>query len=89
MGLLHNLKSRFAPAKGKVSDLAHRHEDKIQHGIDRAAKAVDKGTKGKYHDKIHTGTDKAKGAMDRLAHKDEPRAGGDTFTPPNTPPPTS
>ncbi|CAM5328534.1 antitoxin [Streptomyces aurantiogriseus] len=89
MGLLNNLKSRLAPARGKVSDLAHRHEDKIQHGIDKAAKVVDERTKGKYHDKIHTGTDKAKGAMDRLAHKDEPRAGGDTFTPPSTPPPSS
>ena len=83
MGLMDNLKARLAPAKGKVADLAQHHGGKVQHGI------VDERTKGKYHEKIHTGTDKAKGAMDRLAHKDEPRAGGDTFTPPTTPPPGS
>ncbi|WP_055637158.1 antitoxin, partial [Streptomyces griseoruber] len=76
MGLLDNLKARLAPAKGKVSHLAHEHGHKVTHGLDRAAKAVDEKTKGKYSDRIHTGTDKAKGAVDRLAHKDEPPAGG-------------
>ncbi|MFF3850454.1 antitoxin [Streptomyces sp. NPDC002328] len=89
MGLLNNLKSKLGPAKGKVSHLAQRHEDKVQHGIDKAAKIVDERTKGKYSDRIHTGTGKAKGAMERLAHKDEPGAGGDRFTPPTAPPPTS
>ncbi|WP_327318291.1 antitoxin [Streptomyces sp. NBC_01235] len=90
MGLLDNLKARLAPAKGKVSDLAHQHGGKVQHGLDKAAHVVDEKTKGKYRDKIHTGTDKAKGAMDRLAHKNEPPAGGgDTFTPPTPPPPAS
>ncbi|MFH8801099.1 antitoxin [Streptomyces sp. NPDC017936] len=90
MGLLNHLKSKLGPAKGKVSDLAHQHGGKIHHGIDKAAKVVDERTKGKYSDKIHTGTDKAKGAMDRLTHhKEEPGAGGDTFTPPTTPPPSS
>ncbi|MFD7131563.1 antitoxin [Streptomyces sp. NPDC059894] len=89
MGLLNNLKAKLAPAKGKVSGLAHQHGDKIHHGIDKAAKVVDDRTKGKYSDKIHTGTDKAKGAMDRLSHRDGPGAGGDTFTPPSTPPPRS
>ena len=89
MGLMDNLKARLAPAKGKVADLAQHHGGKVQHGMDKAARVVDERTKGKYHEKIHTGTDKAKGAMDRLAHKDEPRAGGDTFTPPTTPPPGS
>ncbi|GEC09337.1 hypothetical protein SSP24_69920 [Streptomyces spinoverrucosus] len=89
MGLFNNLKAKLAPAKGKVSDLAQRHEDKIQHGIDRAAKVVDERTKGKYSDKIHTGTDKAKGAVDRLAHKDEKDTGGGTTTPPSGPPPAS
>ncbi|MCX4765458.1 antitoxin [Streptomyces sp. NBC_01275] len=91
MGLLDNLKARLTPAKGKVSGLAQQHGDKIQNGIDKAAKVVDEKTKGKYSGTIHTGTDKAKGAMDRLAHKDAPGAdkGGDTFTPPSTPPPAS
>ncbi|MFI9615312.1 antitoxin [Streptomyces sp. NPDC052023] len=89
MGLFDNLKAKLGPAKGKVSDLAQQHGGKIQHGIDKAAKAVDERTKGKYSDKIHTGTDKAKGAMDRLAHKHDGGAGGGTTTPPSGPPPTS
>ena len=80
MGLLHNVKAKLGPAKGKVSDFAQRHEDKIQHGLDKAAQVVDKRTKGKYSDRIQSGTGKAKGAMDRLAHKGDsgPAAGGTT-----------
>ncbi|GGW66977.1 antitoxin [Streptomyces caelestis] len=83
MGLLDNVKARLGPAKGKVSDLAQRHEDKIQHGLDKAAQVVDKRTKGKYSDRIRSGTGKAKGAMDRLAHKDDsgPGAGGPAPSP--------
>ncbi|KPI25269.1 antitoxin [Streptomyces sp. NPDC048253] len=89
MGLLDNLKARLSPAKGKVSGLAQQHGDKVQHGLDKAAKVVDEKTKGKYSDRIQSGTGKAKGAMDRLAHKDGPAGGGDTFTPPSAPPPAS
>ncbi|MFJ3234544.1 antitoxin [Streptomyces sp. NPDC086787] len=84
MHLLDNLKARLGPARDKVSDLAHQHEDKIdklQHGLDRAAKVVDEKTKGKYSDKIHTGTDKAKDAMDRLAHKGTAQPPMDPMTP--------
>ncbi|MCS0605739.1 antitoxin [Streptomyces sp. LP11] len=77
MGLLDNMKHKLAPAKDKVSDLARQHGDKVQHGIDKAARAVDERTKGKYTDKIHAGTDKAKDAMDRLAHKEGPGSGPD------------
>lgn len=86
MGLLDILKAKIAPARDKVSDLAQQHGDKIERGLDKAAKVVDDKTKGKYSDKIHTGTDKAKGAVDRIAHKE----GGppdDTFTPPPDAPP--
>ena len=82
MGLLDNLKAKLAPAKGKVSDLAHQHGGKIEHGLDKAANMVDKKTKGKYSDKIQTGTGKAKHAMDRLAHKE----GGGTTPPTDAPP---
>ncbi|NUR65552.1 MAG: antitoxin [Streptomyces sp.] len=88
MGLLDNLKAKLNPAKDKVSGLAQQHGDKIQHGLDKAAKVVDEKTKGKYSDKIQTGTGKAKGAMDRLAHKDDGGPGGPT-TPPSSPPPAS
>lgn len=89
MGLLHNLKAKLSPAKDKVSGLAQQHGDKIQHGLDKAAQAVDRKTKGKYHDKIHTGTGKAKVAMDRLAHKDGTGAADRPVTPPDSPPPAS
>ncbi|MFC7936792.1 antitoxin [Streptomyces sp. NPDC057387] len=95
MGLLDNLKARLEPAKGKVSDLAQQHGDKIDRGLDKMARTVDERTKGKYSDRIQTGTGKAKGAMDRLAHKDaeggEERGGGAPggTTPPAGPPPAS
>ncbi|MGQ4411699.1 antitoxin [[Kitasatospora] papulosa] len=81
MGFLDNLKAKLAPAKEKVGDLAQQHGDKIDQGLDRAARTVDERTKGKYSDKIVSGTQKAKDAFDRLGNKNE---GG---TPP--PPPAS
>ncbi|MDQ0406718.1 antitoxin [Streptomyces sp. NPDC000349] len=96
MGLLDNLKARLGPAKGKVSDLAQQHEDKIDRGLDKMARTVDEKTKGKYSDRIQTGTGKAKGAVDRLAHKDEGTGGGGGAPgstpggpPPAGPPPAS
>ncbi|MGW6738167.1 antitoxin [Streptomyces sp. NPDC055013] len=89
MGLMHNLKAKLAPAKDKVSDFAQRHEEQVHHGLDKAARAVDHRTKGKYSDKIHTGTGKAKGAMGRLAHKDDDTATGSSTPPPDAPPPTT
>ncbi|MEV4942396.1 antitoxin [Streptomyces zaomyceticus] len=82
MGLLDSLKAKLGPAKDKVADLAQQHGEKIDHGLDKAAKLVDEKTKGKYSEKIQSGTGKAKGAVDRIAHKDEgtPGAGGTTGT---------
>ncbi|MEV0450372.1 antitoxin [Streptomyces sp. NPDC050600] len=83
MGLLDSLKAKLAPAKDKVSDLAQQHGDKVEHGLEKAAKVVDEKTKGKYSDKIESGTGKAKEAIDRLAHKKDGTAGGtDGPTPP-------
>ncbi|GAA2232841.1 antitoxin [Streptomyces indiaensis] len=93
MGLMDNVKAKLGPAKDKVSDLAQRHEGKIHHGLDKAAQAVDKTTKGKYSDRIQSGTGRAKGAMGRLTHHgdDAPETGGTTTpgaagttTPPGT-----
>ncbi|MEV0323173.1 antitoxin [Streptomyces sp. NPDC050658] len=67
MGFLEKLKDKLAPAKDKVSGLAQQHGDKIDQGLDKAAKVVDAKTKGKYSDKIQTGTGKAKDAAHRLA----------------------
>ncbi|CAM5247181.1 Antitoxin OS=Streptomyces tendae OX=1932 GN=GUR47_34655 PE=4 SV=1 [Streptomyces tendae] len=89
MGLLDNLKARLEPAKGKVSDLAQQHGDKIDRGLDKMARTVDERTKGKYSDRIQTGTGKAKDAMDRLAHKDDKGRDADGGPPPAGPPPAS
>jgi hypothetical protein len=84
MGLLENFKSKLAPAKSKVAHFTQHHEDRIERGLDKAAHAVDKSTRGKYSDRIHSGTDKAKGAVDRFAHKDD---GGTAQHPDASPPP--
>ncbi|MEU6881718.1 antitoxin [Streptomyces sp. NPDC046712] len=81
MGLLDSLKAKLAPAKDKVSDLAHQAGPKIDHGLDKAAKLVDEKTKGKYSDKIESGTGKAKHAVDRIAHKDGTKGEGPTPPP--------
>ncbi|WP_030762303.1 antitoxin [Streptomyces griseus] len=70
MGLLDSLKAKLGPAKDKVSDLAQQHGDKIDQGLDKAAKMVDEKTKGKYSDTIRSGTGKAKEAIDRIGQKD-------------------
>ncbi|ATL30934.1 antitoxin [Streptomyces formicae] len=91
MGFLDQLKAKLAPAKDKVSDLAQQHGDKIDQGLDKAAKVVDEKTKGKYSDKIQSGTGKAKEAVDRLAGTDEGKDAGGGATPPSppSPPPAS
>ncbi|WP_426366607.1 antitoxin [Streptomyces sp. E-08] len=84
MGLLDSLKAKLAPAKDKVADLAQQHGEKIDHGLDKAAKMVDEKTKGKYSDKIQSGTGKAKDAIDRIGHghKDDGTPGSGGATPP-------
>ncbi|MEV8307444.1 antitoxin [Streptomyces flavidovirens] len=90
MGFLDSLKAKLAPAKEKVSDLAQQHEGKIEHGLSKAAKAVDSKTKGKYSSQIESGTGKAKQALDRIAHKGDGTSGtggtGTGTTPPPPPP---
>ncbi|WP_149180290.1 antitoxin [Streptomyces sp. TRM49041] len=71
MGFLDTLKTKLAPARDKVSGLAQQHGDKIDHGIEKAARVVDQKTKGKYSDKIESGTDRARHAVDRLAHRND------------------
>jgi uncharacterized protein YjbJ (UPF0337 family) len=79
MGFLDTLKAKLNPAKEKVSDLAQQHGDKIDQGLDKAAKMVDEKTKGKYSDKIQQGTGKAKDAMGKLSGPGEKGSDG---TPP-------
>ncbi|PSJ29401.1 hypothetical protein B7P34_06875 [Streptosporangium nondiastaticum] len=76
MGLLDTLKAKLAPAKDKIGDLAQQHGDKIEQGLEKAAKVVDEKTKGKYSSRIQTGTGKAKDAIERLAEKEGGKEGG-------------
>ncbi len=82
MGFKDTLKAKLAPARGKVSDLAQQHGGKIEDGLDKAARAVDSRTKGKYSGKIESGTGKAKHALDRMAHGDDSAHRDDGTTPP-------
>ncbi|WP_432182676.1 antitoxin [Streptomyces sp. NBC_00063] len=77
MGILDTLKAKLN--KDKASDLARQHGDKIDQGLDKAAKTADGKTQGKYSDQIQTGTSKAKDAMDRFGGQDK---GGGTPPPP-------
>ncbi|WP_282696056.1 antitoxin [Streptomyces sp. CC208A] len=86
MGLMDSLKAKLGPAKEKVADLAQQHGEKIDHGLDKAAKMVDEKTKGKYSDKIQSGTGKAKEALDRIGHKERGERKGDGDTGPTPPP---
>ncbi|MFF4406419.1 antitoxin [Streptomyces sp. NPDC001262] len=75
MGLLDNLKAKLDPLKDKAADLAQQHGGKIEQGLEKAAKAVDEKTKGKYSSQIETGTGKAKDALGRLAEGGEKGSG--------------
>ncbi|MEU8454072.1 MULTISPECIES: antitoxin [Streptomyces] len=86
MGLFDNVKARLGPAKDKVSDLADQHGDRIERGIDRAARVVDEKTGGKYRDRIRTGSGKAKHAMERLGRREPGDEGDDGGA---APPPVS
>ncbi|WP_406865469.1 antitoxin [Streptomyces sp. HUAS MG47] len=79
MGFMDSLKAKLGPAQDKVSDLAKKHEKKIDENLDKAARMVDEKTKGKYSTKIHSGTGKAKGTVGRIAHKERD---GDDNPPP-------
>ena len=66
--------------KGKAQQAVDQHGDKIARGIDQAATAADKKTKGKYSRHLDTGSSKAKEALDRLDGKRD----GDTGPPGGT-----
>lgn len=59
MGFLDQLRSR-------ATRVVDEHGDSIARGIDKAADAADRQTKGKYADQIRSGRTKAKDALDRL-----------------------
>jgi len=69
VGFLDKLKGKGG-LKDKAVDFAKQHDDQIDQGIEKAANAADKATKGKYTDKIDGAAEKAKDAYE------EPNSGG-------------
>ena len=57
--------------KAKAQKAVDDHGDKIDQGIDKAAKVADQKTKGKYSEKIVGGQSKAKEALDKLDGKND------------------
>ncbi len=56
--------------RGHATRAVDQHGDKITRGIDQAATAADKKTKGKYSRHIGTGRSKAQEAIERANRKD-------------------
>ncbi len=71
MGFLDKLKGKGG-MKDKAIDFAKEHDDKIDQGIDKAADAADKATKGKYTDKIDDAAEKAKDAYENPGEPQAP-----------------
>lgn len=60
MGALDNLKD-------KAKDVAGRHNDKVDQGIEKAGDAVEAKLDGKHSDKVGTGVTKAQEGVDKFA----------------------
>jgi hypothetical protein len=64
MSFMDTIKGKLGMSKEKAADLAKKHGDKGDSGIDKAGRRIDSKTGGKYSDRIDSGVDKAKGAVD-------------------------
>ena len=53
----------------KAKDLAGKHKDQVEQGIDKAEDAADKATKGKYSSQIDSAGDKAADYVETLDDK--------------------
>ncbi len=62
MGFMDTIKEKLG-GKSKAEDVARKHGDKIDDGIDKGGRSMDERTGGKHSDQIQTGTDKTKDAM--------------------------
>jgi uncharacterized protein YjbJ (UPF0337 family) len=81
--LAHKLEAKADELAGKAQNAAADRKDQMSGAIDKAAKAADERTKGKYHDKITRTAGKAQGYVDRLERRDE----GDGKRGDDSPPP--
>jgi MT0933-like antitoxin protein len=67
MGLMDKLRGRAAKAKQQAEQVADKHGDKIETGLDKASKAASRRTGHKYDSQIDKGVAKAK---ERLSKDD-------------------
>lgn len=75
MGFLDKLRGKGG-LKDTAVDFAKKHDDQIDHGIDKAAEAADDAMKGKYTDKIEGVAEKAKDAYEMPADPGGSPSGG-------------
>lgn len=78
--------SIFDKVKGKVTEVAHTHGDKVGQALDKGADAVNRRTQGKHAEKVHDLAGRAKKAIEDLGEQPP----GQTQTddgPPGRPPP--
>lgn len=77
MGLFDSVKKvKIGEITKKAAELADKHEDKIDQGIDKAARFVDDKTGRKHHDKVDGGAAKLKDAVGKLGDKHEDKGQG-------------
>lgn len=76
MGLLDDFKSKGAELKDKAEEAIAANSDKIDAGLDKAAGAVSKATKGKYDHQIDKASSKAKAGLDKIADDKGPGTAG-------------
>ncbi|WP_436789691.1 antitoxin [Yinghuangia sp. YIM S10712] len=70
MGLFDSIKNLdLGEIKDKAADLAAKHDDKIDQGIDKAADFIDDRTGHKHGDKVDSGAEKLKDAVDKLGDR--------------------
>lgn len=62
----------LSKAKQTVSHAVGKNRGSIENGIDKAATAVSRRTRGKYDDTIRRGADKARSAIDKVGDAGEP-----------------
>ena len=77
--------SIFDKLRKNATKLVDQHGEKVAKGLDKAADAADKRTKGKYSGQIRTGVGKAKEGLDSLDNKRDHDLGGSAS--PDTKPP--
>lgn len=66
MTLKETLKAKAGQVRTHAGHFVDRHGDRIESGLDKAARNVDMRTKGKYGYQIGIGVGKARGALGHL-----------------------